>query len=93
MTIRNYSLEQQFRVTDENANNIKNIKVMVCATEHGVENSNMEELFKDMAEGFVDYLHSQKKEEPDKTWEELENLFSDLSENDSKRKGKRGWFK
>ena len=92
--VRNYSLEQHFKVTDENARDIKNIKVIVCASEEGVENSTMESMFKDFAAGFVDYLHTEGKVKNDNTsWDELESMFSNYTENDAKNKGWKGWFK
>ena len=91
--IKNYKLEQQFRITDENGGDIKNIKFMVCAVENGVENSNMESVFKDMATGFVDYLHSESAVETDNSWNDLETMFSTYSEKDGKHKGMKGWFR
>ena len=91
--IKNYTLEQQFRITDENAKDIKNIKVIVCAVEDGVENGNMETVLKDMAASFVDYLHTEGKVETDNTsWDDLETMFSVYSEKDSKSKGWKGWW-
>ena len=91
--IRNYTLEQQFKITDENARDIKNIKFMICAVEDGVENGNhMESILKDMATGFVDYLHSESAVETDNSWNDLETVFSTYSEKDNKCKGWKGWF-
>lgn len=94
--IKNYTLEQQFRITDENAKDIKNIKFMICATENGVENGKIEAILKDMAVSFVDYLQMEGKVETDNTlWNDMETMFSVYSEKDSKRKGKgfRGCFR
>ena len=91
--VRNYSLEQKFKITDENARDIKNIKVLISAKEEGVENSNMESMFKDFAAGFVDYLHNENQMESDDGWNNMETLFSDYSESDCKRKGMRGFFR
>ena len=95
--VRNYKLEQQFKIIDSEANKeLKNVKILICATEEGVENemhNYMESMFKDFASGFVDYLHNEGKGETENTWKELETMFSNYSENDGNRKGKRGWFK
>ena len=91
--IRNYTLEQQFKITDENAKDIKNIKVLICAVEDGVENGSMESVFKDFATGFVDYLQYEGKIESEKTWDDLETMFSVYNEPDNKRKGMKGWFR
>lgn len=90
--IRNYTLEQQFKITDENARDIKNIKFMICAVEDGVESGNMETVLKDMAASFVDYLHSESAVETDNSWNDLETMFSVYNEPDNKSKGLRGWW-
>lgn len=90
--MKRYSLTQEFKITDENEKPIKNIKVQICAVEDGVESGNMESIFKDMATGFVDYLHSESAVETDNSWNDLETVFSTYSEKDNKRKGWKGWF-
>lgn len=91
--MKRYSLTQEFKITDENEKPIKNIKVQICAVENGVENGNMESVFKDMATGFVDYLHSESAVETDNSWNDLETMFSVYNEPDNKRKGMKGWFR
>ena len=91
--MKRYSLTQEFKITDENEKPIKNIKVQICAVENGVENGNMESVFKDMATGFVDYLHTEGKVESENAWDDLETMFSTYSEKDNKSKGWKGWFR
>ena len=91
--MKRYSLTQEFKIADENEKPIKNIKVQICAVENGVENGNMESIFKDMATGFVDYLHSESAVETDNSWNDLETVFSTYSEKDNKSKGWKGWFR
>ena len=87
-----YSLNQEFKITDENARAVKDIKIHIYGIEDGVENEKMEALFKECATVFVEYLQTEGKTETDNCWNDLETMFSGCSEKENKRKGLRGWF-